>query len=180
LRYEQSGGIIDCRAVSVCGGHEFGAVGTYERLVGRAHFAVDPHAPAQQGITDIDKAPVDAEGLVRFTGDFSILKPADPARCNRRIFFDYGNRGNKRIAAGVRAPMVRAPLGTYCGWNLRARGFGHGAMHEFSGSYIPFSETVEERRMTGDPRRSVIELYPTAKLRSPRSRRPRDSWSRRG
>jgi hypothetical protein len=78
-------------------GHEFGAVGAYERLVGRAHFAVDPHAAAQQGITDIDKAPVDAEGLVHFTGDFSILKPADPARSNRRIFFDYGNRGNKRM-----------------------------------------------------------------------------------
>jgi hypothetical protein len=79
------------------GGHEFGAVGAYERLVGRAHFAVDPHAPAQQGITDIDKAPVDAEGLVRFTGDFSILKPVDSGRGNRRIFFDYGNRGNKRM-----------------------------------------------------------------------------------
>jgi Alpha/beta hydrolase domain len=61
---------------------------------------------------------------------------------------------------GVRAPMVRAPLGTYCGWNLRARGFGHGAMHEFSGSYIPLPETVEEQRMTGDPRRSVLERYP--------------------
>jgi Alpha/beta hydrolase domain len=79
------------------GGHEFGAVGAYERLVGRAHFAVDPHAPAQQGITDIDKAPVDADGLVHFTGDFSILKPVDPGRGNRRIFFDYGNRGNKRM-----------------------------------------------------------------------------------
>jgi len=53
--------------VSFAGGHEFGAVGAYERLVGRAHFAVDPHAPPQQGITDIDKAPVDAEGLVHFT-----------------------------------------------------------------------------------------------------------------
>ncbi|MGC1886500.1 MAG: hypothetical protein WA709_10450, partial [Stellaceae bacterium] len=78
-------------------GHEFGAVGAYERLVGRAHFAVDPGAPAQQGITDIDKAPVNAEGLVRFAGDFSILKPVDPGRGNRRIFFDYGNRGNKRM-----------------------------------------------------------------------------------
>ena len=78
-------------------GHEFGAVGAYERLVGRAHFAVDPGAPAQQGITDVDKAPTDAEGLVRFTGDFSILKPVDPGRGNRRIFFDYGNRGNKRM-----------------------------------------------------------------------------------
>jgi hypothetical protein len=76
-------------------GHEFGAVGTYERLDGRAHFAVDPGASAQQGITDINMAPTDAEGLVRFTGDFSILKPVDPGRGNRRIFFDYGNRGNK-------------------------------------------------------------------------------------
>jgi Alpha/beta hydrolase domain len=79
------------------GGQEFGAIGAYERLVGRAHFAVDPDAPAQHGITDIDKAPADAAGLVRFTGDFSILKPVDPRRGNRRIFFDYGNRGNKRM-----------------------------------------------------------------------------------
>ncbi|MBV8505711.1 MAG: hypothetical protein JOZ11_07890 [Alphaproteobacteria bacterium] len=77
--------------------HEFGAVGAYEGLVGRAHFAVDPGSPAQQGITDLDKAPTDADGLVRFAGDFSILKPVDPARGNRRIFFDYGNRGNKRM-----------------------------------------------------------------------------------
>jgi hypothetical protein len=66
--------------------------------------------------------------------------------------------------AGVRAPMVQAPLGTYCGWNLRARGFGHGAMHEFSGSYLPMPETPEERRMTGDPRRSILERYPTAEV----------------
>ena len=79
------------------GGHEFGDVGAYERLVGRAHFVADPDAPAQQGINDIDKAPTDAEGLVRFAGDFSILKPADAGRGNRRIFFDYGNRGNKRM-----------------------------------------------------------------------------------
>ena len=78
-------------------GHEFGSVGAYERLVGRAHFAVDPAAAAQRGITDLDKAPTDGIGLVHFTGDFSILKPVDPALGNRRLFFDYGNRGNKRM-----------------------------------------------------------------------------------
>ncbi len=36
-------------------------------------------------------------GSSAFTGDFSILKPVDPGRGNRRIFFDYGNRGNKRM-----------------------------------------------------------------------------------
>jgi len=78
-------------------GHEFGPVGAYERLVGRAHFAVDPGAAAQRSVTDLDKAPTDGEGLVHFTGDFSILKPLDPARGSRRLFFDYGNRGNKRM-----------------------------------------------------------------------------------
>src|SRR5205085_9815074 len=50
-------------------------------------------------------------------------------------------------------------LGTYTGWNLRARGFGTGAMHEFTGSYIPFADSTEERAATGDPRRAVLERY---------------------
>jgi hypothetical protein len=58
--------------------------------------------------------------------------------------------------------IVEAALGTYSGWNLRARGFGRGAMHEFSGSYIPLPETPEERRMTDDPRRSILERFRNA------------------
>ena len=60
---------------------------------------------------------------------------------------------------GVRAPMVEAPLATYTGWNLRARGFGQGAMHEFTGSTIPLPDSPEERAATGDPRRSILERY---------------------
>ena len=63
--------------------------------------------------------------------------------------------------AGVRAPIVGAPLGTYAGWNLRSRGFGHGAMLEFTGSYLPFSDSPDERLATGDPRPSVLERYTT-------------------
>ena len=57
---------------------------------------------------------------------------------------------------------VAVPLGAYTGWNLRLRGFGHGAMHGFSGSYISLPESPEERRVTGDPRRSVLGRYPNA------------------
>lgn len=81
---------------SFAGGAAFGASGAYERLKGRAHFAVDPHGVAQAGIVDLDKAPVDGAGLVRFAADFSILKPLDMARSNGRLFFDWGNRGNIR------------------------------------------------------------------------------------
>jgi hypothetical protein len=61
---------------------------------------------------------------------------------------------------GVRAPMVAAPLATYTGWNLRARHFGNGAMHEFSGSTIPLADSPAERTATGDPRPSILERYP--------------------
>ncbi len=77
-------------------GERFGAVGAYERIAGRAHYRVDPLAPAQAGVTDIRLAPRDADGLVRFSADVFILQPADPALGNRRLFFDWGNRGNKR------------------------------------------------------------------------------------
>jgi hypothetical protein len=100
--------------------HEFGSVGAYERLVGRAHFAVDPGDPAQRGITDLDKAPTDTAGLVHFTGDFSILQPVDPARGNRRLFFDYGNRGNKRMLQFFNdAPASNDPRT----WHMPATGF---------------------------------------------------------
>jgi len=77
-------------------GATFGNTGAYERIRARAHHAVDPSAAAQAGITDLDKAPRNAEGLVEFAADVVILRPVDLARGNRRIFFDYGNRGNCR------------------------------------------------------------------------------------
>lgn len=77
-------------------GHEFGAAGPYECLLGRAHYAVDPKAAPQAGIVDLDKAPINADKRVEFAADVCILKPVDPARGNRRLFFGYGNRGNKR------------------------------------------------------------------------------------
>jgi hypothetical protein len=61
--------------------------------------------------------------------------------------------------AGVRVPMVRAPLGSYGGWNVRVRGYSEGAMHEFSGSYIPFPEDDSVQAATGDPRTSIMARY---------------------
>lgn len=61
--------------------------------------------------------------------------------------------------AGIRCPMVQAPLGTYLGWNIRARGFGEGATHEFSGSYIPLPEDDSVKAATGDPRESILARY---------------------
>ena len=97
--------------------HSFGDTGAYERLCGRAHFAVDPHAAAQDGVVDLDKARVDDAGLVRFAADFMILKPREIERGNRRVFYDYGNRGHKRAlqffndAAHSNMPITLAHAG---------------------------------------------------------------------
>jgi hypothetical protein len=77
-------------------GATFGDTGAYELLRGRAHYEVDPDLSSNRIVTDIDLAPKQADARVHFAGDILILKPVDPARGNRRLFFDWGNRGNKR------------------------------------------------------------------------------------
>jgi len=97
--------------VSFANGQEFGAAGAYERLKGRAHFAVDPAAAANVGVCDIDKAPVNADGLVEFASDIFIYRPVDAAKANKRVFYDYGNRGNQRAIQFFNdAPPSNAPL----------------------------------------------------------------------
>lgn len=93
------------------GGHSFGDTGAYERLSGRVLFAVDPLAAAQADVVDLDKAPRDADGRVRFAADFMILRPVAPDCGNRRLLFDYGNRGHKRALQFFNdAPHSNAPL----------------------------------------------------------------------
>jgi hypothetical protein len=62
---------------------------------------------------------------------------------------------------GVRAPMVQAPLGTYTAWNMRTRGQARGYTLKLDGAYMPLPDTPEERKATRDPRRSVLERYPS-------------------
>jgi len=108
-----------------------------------------PKAPS--ALPRIDWGPQFEQGLVaqpprEIAGEgYAVLVPAVDADGND--------------TAGVRAPMVMAPLATYTGWNIRARGNGFGAMHEFTGSTIPFAETEAERAQTGDPRASIAARY---------------------
>src|SRR5258707_1946147 len=78
-------------------GHEFGAAGAYVRIKGVARGTLDPAAPADAGIVDLDKAPNDAGGLVEYATDFDILRPKDAARGSGILVYDVPNRGSKRI-----------------------------------------------------------------------------------
>ena len=75
------------------GGASFGDVGAYEKLVGRAFGEVDPRDFANRDITDLALAPRNARGMVEYDTGIIILRPIDPHRGNRRLFYEVTNRG---------------------------------------------------------------------------------------
>jgi hypothetical protein len=81
----------------VLDGKSFGRTGSYEVLVGTVHFAIDPEHPTNQIITDVDKAPRNAQGSVEFSSDFYMVKPQDISRGNGAVLFEICNRGGKAM-----------------------------------------------------------------------------------
>jgi alpha/beta hydrolase family protein len=69
----------------------------YEWVKGVARGTLDPAAPCNAGIVDLDKAPRNAQGLVEYATDFDILRPENPLRGSGILVYDVPNRGSKRI-----------------------------------------------------------------------------------
>src|SRR5216683_7952521 len=88
------------RCEPFAGDHSFGAVGPYERLLGTAQYAVDPKEEGLPYICDLDLAPRNGQGLVEFSGTLDIVKPVEPGRGNRRILYEFSNRGNRSAITG--------------------------------------------------------------------------------
>ncbi|MGB7220593.1 MAG: alpha/beta hydrolase domain-containing protein [Vicinamibacterales bacterium] len=89
--------------------------GTYERVIGRVRFAVDPDLPANRGIADLILAPKNAEGKVEFSSDVLFFRPkADRARGT--VFLEVVNRGRDQslviMSGAVQRDMAPAS------WNL--------------------------------------------------------------
>jgi hypothetical protein len=94
----------------VLGGKAFGCAGSYEKLVGKVYYSVDPTHPRNAPIVDVDKAPRDALGRVTFSTDLYVLAPKDAARGNGVALFDVVNRGRKNVIQYFnRAPQSQDP-----------------------------------------------------------------------
>ncbi len=78
-------------------GQPFDGVGPYERIDGVLTFAVDPAHAANALITDLKLAPRDADGLVRFTSDFTFVAPVHRERGNGELIVDVVNRGRRQV-----------------------------------------------------------------------------------
>lgn len=147
-------------------GRAFGPAGPYRRIDGRVTFAVDPLHSANDAIVDLDRAPRDGDGLVRFTSDVVVLAPTDPSRSRGAALVEAVNRGqplvpyvfdraryegpgHARIPSGdgflLRHGFVLAFLGWQ--WDVAAPGLiGFDAPHATVDGSAPEGRTVVEIR----------------------------------
>lgn len=122
-------------------GQEFGTVGPYEKLIGRVFGEVDPNAPGNAQIVNLDKAPKRTAGRVSYSADIYILKPIDLTKGNGKFFYGVLNRGNKLdlvlmnnapYSANTNNPMTAADVGNgfllrrgytivWSGWQARGK-----------------------------------------------------------
>ena len=83
------------RKESFAGGIEFDGTGPYERLFGKAHFAIDAEEPNLPYICDLDLAPRNAEGRVEFSCVLDIVKPVDLNKGSDKVLYEFSNRGGR-------------------------------------------------------------------------------------
>jgi hypothetical protein len=81
----------------LAGGREFGKAGPYVRIHGVAKGELDPAAPENAVIADLEKAERSRRGMVEYETDFFILHPAEPQRGRGILVYDVTNRGRKVI-----------------------------------------------------------------------------------
>lgn len=89
--------LTNCTTTQPYGTTSFGSVGQYEQLACTATGAVDIHDPLNAIIQDIDLAPRDANGLVEYSMDVTILMPVDLSKSNQTLIYDVANRGNRGL-----------------------------------------------------------------------------------
>jgi hypothetical protein len=139
-------------------GHEFGAAGAYVRIKGVARGMLDSAAPQNAAIVDLDKAPLNAKGLVDYATDYDILRPKDALRGSSILVYDVPNRGSKRIfnllddvapgdPALVNDPKTREDAGLgFClgrGYSLVWSGWDPGAPRVNSGLGAEFPAALD-------------------------------------
>jgi hypothetical protein len=78
----------------------------YERISGRISGEVDPKDPRNAIIVDIGLAPVNARGMVDYSTDFQILRPADRSKGNKRLPSPIAGEPMRSVISTTAAPKA--------------------------------------------------------------------------
>ena len=118
---------------SAFGGRSFGEIGEYEILLGRATAVADPQAALNIGIVDLDKAPRNDAGLVEYSFEVQILRPADITKGNGVLVYEVNNRGRNIVfgyfhgaGVGYEADNVGSGFLMNQGYTYLSSGWMHG------------------------------------------------------
>ena len=101
----------------------FGAVGPYEKIVGRAYGEVDPRDRRNALINDILLAPRNARGMVEYVATFTLLRPLDSSKGNGVLLHDMVNRGNKLLLPTYNRACAVRTAGGACDFEGAGDGF---------------------------------------------------------
>ncbi|OBK28491.1 hypothetical protein A5634_20445 [Mycobacterium asiaticum] len=88
----------------------------YENVEATVTFAVDPTELANQRIVDLELAPRDADGLVRYDADLRLIRPVDGG--NGKLLFVVPNRG-----VPTNAPWLKGGFLLDRGWTIASCGW---------------------------------------------------------
>jgi hypothetical protein len=88
----------------------------YEWVEATVEFAVDPDLLANQRIVDLELAPRDTDGMVRYDADLKLLRPVDGG--NGKLLFVVPNRGVPTYAPWLKNGFLldRGYTIASCGW----------------------------------------------------------------
>ncbi len=95
-------------------GRQFGNVGQYQRLTGRAFGEVSPTDIHNTIIQDIALAPRNERGMVEYEMEFVLLKPLDLNKSNHLLYYSVPNRGN--IGGADTTLLKRGYIYLWGGW----------------------------------------------------------------
>ena len=77
---------------------------------GIAKGELDPKAAENRVIVDLDKAPVNARGMVEYETDFFLLRPADGRKAAGMLLYEVNNRGRKLLPLYLEEAPTSASL----------------------------------------------------------------------
>jgi len=106
--------VIDRKVSPAFDGRTYGTAGAYETLAGRAFGELDPNAPQNKIITDLQFATRNRNGRVEYVSSFFLVKPIDMSKSSRLLWHDVPNRGGRlTIPEGER---MLGDIGLSSGW----------------------------------------------------------------
>jgi hypothetical protein len=152
------------------GGASFGSVGPYRVISGIVHGQISPIHPANAGIVDLNRAPLDSDGFVAYTTDFVMLRPKNPATAKRILFYDVVNRGSKlalgtfngagaKFEPGQQGDALLLREGytiVWSGWQGDILQSGNGGAGGRIGANLPSASNADGTPITGMSREEVI------------------------